>query len=272
VDSTSVSASFVGLERSAIGIFRPATGEWFLDMNGNGLWDGCNIDLCLASFGAKGDLPVIGDWTRTGLSNVGVYRPSTGEWFLDLNGNGQWDGCNIDRCLRSASLQNSLPVIGDWTGGGLDMLGEVIPGRSPKWYLDRNGDGKTDDCSVDACLKFPIDDGELPVAGDWNGTGTAKIGRFSLSTGDWFLDLKGDGQWKNCNFDKCVKSFGAAGDLPAVGDWTGTGPAKVGLYRPATGEWFLDFNGNGKWDGCAIDGCAPFLGKNDGDLPVVGRW
>jgi len=151
------------------------------------------------------------------------------------------------------------------------MLGEVIPGRTPKWYLDRNGDGKTDDCSVDACLKFPINDGDLPVAGDWDGTGKTKIGRFS-STADWFLDFNGDGQWKNCNFDECVKSFGVAGDLPAVGNWTGIGADKVGLYRPSTGEWFLDFNGNGKWDGCATDGCAPFLGRNDGDLPVVGRW
>jgi List-Bact-rpt repeat protein len=272
LDSTSVSASFVALERSAIGIFRPATGEWFLDMNRNGVWDGCTIDLCWGSFGAKGDLPVAGDWTRTGLSNIGVYRPSTGEWLLDLNGNGQWDGCSVDRCLRSGSLQNSLPVVGDWTGSGVEMLGEVIPGRTSKWYLDRNGDGKTDGCSVDACLNFPIDEGDLPVAGDWDGIGTAKIGRFSPSTGNWFLDLNGDGKWKNCNFEKCVRSFGAVGDRPVVGNWTGIGAAKIGLYRPATGEWFLDLNGNGKWDDCGTDGCAQFIGRQQGDLPVVGLW
>jgi hypothetical protein len=271
-DSTSVSATFVGPERSAIGIFRPSTGEWFLDMNRNGIWDGCTVDLCSGPFGTVGDQPVVGDWTGAGVSNIGVFRPSTAEWLFDTNGNGQWDGCNIDRCLRSGISQDSLPIVGDWTGSGVDMIGEVIPGRSAKWYLDRNGDGVMDNCNSDACLKFSINDGDFPVAGDWAGTGTAKIGTFRSSTGDWSLDLNGDGQWKNCKFELCVKSFGAAGDRPVVGDWSGLGTAKIGLYRPATGEWFLDLNGNGKWDGCGTDGCSQFLGKHDGDLPVVGVW
>jgi hypothetical protein len=152
------------------------------------------------------------------------------------------------------------------------MIGEVIPGRSAKWYLDRNGDGVMDNCNSDACLKFSINDGDFPVVGDWDGTGTAKIGTFRSSTGSWSLDVNGDGQWKNCKFEICVKSFGALGDRPAVGDWSGLGTAKIGLYRPATGAWFLDLNGNGKWDGCGTDGCSPFLGKHDGDLPVVGVW
>jgi hypothetical protein len=59
-----------------------------------------------------------------------------------------------------------------------------------------------------------------------------------------------------------------------VGDWTGTGIANIGVYRPATGEWFLDLNGNGQWDGCGVDACIQFLGKDKkaGDLPVVGTW
>jgi hypothetical protein len=157
-------------------------------------------------------------------------------------------------------------------GSGIDMIGEVVSGQSPKWYLDLNGDGVEYNCNPDACLTFPSDTGDFPVSGDWNGTGKAKIGTFRPATGEWFLDLNGDGQWKNCRFDKCVKSFGTVGDRPVTGDWTGIGAAKIGLYRPATGEWLLDLNGNGKWDGCGVDGCAQFLGKHEGDLPVVGAW
>ena len=62
------------------------------------------------------------------------------------------------------------------------------------------------------------------------------------------------------------------GDRPIVGTWTGSGPAKIGLYRPTTGEGFLDLNGNGRWDGCSTDGCSQFLGKHAGDLPIVGVW
>jgi len=279
-NSTSVNATFVP-NPSKIGIFRPATGQWFLDANGNGIWEDCNVDRCLGPFGSSGQLgikpgemilPVVGDWTGSGFSNIGVYRPSTGEWFLDLNGKGQWGDRNVVH-----SIAFSLPIVGDWTGSGVEMIGEVIPGRTPKWYLDLNGDGITVNCNLDACFNFPSNSGDFPVAGDWNGTGTAKIGTFRPATGNWFLDLNGNGQWKNCRFDKCVNSFGTAGDRPVTGDWTGTGTTNIGVYRPATGAWLLDLNGNGKWDGCGTDKAdkciqIQFPDKNDGDLPVVGNW
>ncbi|HEU4639889.1 MAG TPA: hypothetical protein VFS84_13625, partial [Candidatus Binatia bacterium] len=64
-------------------------------------------------------------------------------------------------------------------------------------------------------------------------------------------------------------SFGDPGDLPVIGDWNGTGISKIGVFRPATGEWFLDLNGNGKWD----EGIDLQLSYGEpGDVPVVGRW
>jgi len=272
-NSTSVSATFIGQKHSSIGIFRPATAEWFLDMNGNGIWDGCDLDLCLGPFGSPGDLPVTGDWTGTGISNIGVFRPSTGEWFLDINGNGKWGDCSVVLCLSSVPSRNALPVSGDWSGSGLDRIGELVSGRSPTWYLDANGDGIAN-CNSDRCFKFLGSNGDLAVAGDWNGTGKSKVGIFRPSTGAWYLDLNGDGQWKNCTFEICVKAFGTAGDQAVAGDWAGNGTAKIGIYRPSTGEWFLDVNGNGKWDGLAIDGYTRFLDKDrhEGDLPIVGIW
>jgi len=32
-------------------------------------------------------------------------------------------------------------------------------------------------------------------------------------------------------------------DFPVVGDWSGTGEVRIGVFRPSTGEWFLDKNG-----------------------------
>ena len=58
--------------------------------------------------------------------------------------------------------------------------------------------------------------------------------------------------------DKCIEQFGGDGDLPVVGDWNGTGEMRIGVFRPSTGEWFLDMNGNGKFDGCTVDGLSNF--------------
>jgi hypothetical protein len=107
-----------------VGLYRPSTGQWFLDRNGNGSWDGCSRDLCISSFGAAdvepvleridGDLPVTGDWSGTGPSKVGVFRPNTGEWFLDLNGNNKWDGKGIDLYLEDFGDVGDIPVAGKW--------------------------------------------------------------------------------------------------------------------------------------------------------------
>jgi len=51
-------------------------------------------------------------------------------------------------------------------------------------------------------------------------------------------------------------------DFPVVGDWTGGGKAKIGIYRE--GFWYFDLNGDGIWSGCGPnqpDGCwGPFGG------------
>jgi len=155
-----------GAGRSKIGVFRPTTGEWFLDLDGDGRLDSCSVDRCIAPFGQPGDLPVAGDWDATGTSKIGLFRPSTGEWLLDRNGNGMWDGCNVDQCITA--------------------FGQP---------------------------------GDLPVVGDWDATGTSKIGLFRPATGDWFLDLNGNGQWDGCSVDKCITSFGQEDDLPVAGKW-----------------------------------------------------
>jgi hypothetical protein len=96
-----------------VGLFRPSTGEWFLDRNGSRSWNGCAIDLCITNFGNAGDLPVAGDWDGTGKSKIGVWRPTTGYWYLDYNGNGRWDGCMVDVCTWFGS-PGDVPVVGRW--------------------------------------------------------------------------------------------------------------------------------------------------------------
>ncbi len=54
--------------------------------------------------------------------------------------------------------------------------------------------------------------------------------------------------------------------IPVVGDFRGDGASELGFY--VDGQWFIDLNGNGRWD--AGDLWAR-LGTRD-DQPVVGDW
>ncbi|NTV12767.1 MAG: hypothetical protein HGA96_02345, partial [Desulfobulbaceae bacterium] len=133
-------------------------------------------------------------------------------------------------------------------------------------YLDLNGNGVFN-VGSDRQSKFG-QPGDLPVVGDWTGSGTDRIGLYRTSSGAgyWYLDLNGNGVWDSGS-DRQVK-FGQPGDQPLVGDWSGGGPDLLGLYRQGT--WYLDTNGNGVWNA----GSDRQLGKfgQPTDIAVIGKW
>jgi Metallo-peptidase family M12B Reprolysin-like len=166
----------------------------------------------------------------------------------------------------AASLNATAFTVANWRAqvGFATSIGIF---REGGWALDLNGNSWWDGCGVDSCIGFGGTFGDIPVAGDWTGTGVTSIGIFR--GGGWALDLNGNDQWDGCGIDGCFAFGGFPGDMPVVGDWTGTGQTKIGVYRG--GGWALDLNGNGQWDGCGVDGCIGFGGFVD-DIPVVGDW
>jgi protocatechuate 3,4-dioxygenase beta subunit len=60
--------------------------------------------------------------------------------------------------------------------------------------------------------------------------------------------------------------FGRPGAKPVTGDWSGSGTTKVGVF--IDGLWFLDLNGDGRWDEGDL---WAKLGKK-ADQPVSGDW
>ena len=70
--------------------------------------------------------------------------------------------------------------------------------------------------------------GATPVTGDWDGSGTTKIGVFI--EGLWFLDINGNGAWDKG--DLWVK-LGKKGDQPVTGDWNGDGKTDIGIFGPS---------------------------------------
>ena len=145
--------------------------------------------------------------------------------------------------------------------------------RNGEWYFDEDANGRWSGCGADGCFgPFGGVAGDLPVAGDWNGTGTSKIGVYRQ--GFWYVDFNNNGTWEGCDIDGCSGLFGGLPkDLPVAGDWTGDGRTKIGIYRQ--GRWLLDWNGNGLWDGCEQvdpDVCLGPFGGQEMDIPVAGDW
>jgi len=134
--------------------------NWYWDTNNNQVLDDsflCPVcDAFMSNFGQPGDKPVMGAWTTNIRGAMGVFKD--GAWWLDWNGNNQWDGG--DRFYRFG-IAGDQPVVGDWNGTGYDKVGVFRNGR---FYLDWNGNGRWDYGDV---IYFFGKTGDTPVVGVW---------------------------------------------------------------------------------------------------------
>jgi len=245
----------------SMGAFR--NGTWYINTMQNGMWNPSG-DTTM-HFGMAGDMPVMGDWNGSGTKKIGVFR--NGMWYLDYPGTCTWVGCGApadptkDACMPFGTA-GDIPVVGDWNGNGKMKIGVF---RAGMWYLDYPGTGTWVGCGApadptrDACIAFGTA-GDIPVVGDWNGTGKMMIGVFR--DGNWYLDINGNNAW-DPGVDS-VMSFGITGDKPVVGDWNGSGTTKIGVVR--NGMWYVDTVGNGTWTP-AIDTTTSF--GMAGDMFIV---
>jgi PKD repeat protein len=248
-----------------IGVFRNSTHLFLLDYNGNGTWDGSQVDRQY-NFGVSGDIPVSGDWNNDGIPEIGVFRNSTHLFLLDYNGNGVWNGSVVDR-QYNFGISGDLPVSGDWDKNGRAEIGVFRP-STHLFYLDYNGNGVWNGSVVDRQYNFGVS-GDLPVSGDWNNDGISEIGVFRNSTHLFYLDTNGNGSWEGAAVDTSY-NFGLTVDIPIMGDWNNNGISEIGVFRPSTHLFYLDYNGNGVWNGASVDRSFNF--GLSGDKPVTGKW
>ena len=127
--------------------------------------------------------------------------------------------------------------------------------RGGQWFINSNKSGTWE--PEDRTFGFGIA-GDLPVSGDWDGSGVTRAGVFR--NGQWFLDWNNDGRSGH------PISFGLPGDIPVVGDWNHTGVTKLGVFR--NGLWILSWS--------SAQDSAPvvrqFTFGVPGDIPVAGDW
>jgi hypothetical protein len=251
-----------------VGVF--SNGTWYLDANDTGTWNGTPTDKTYANFGVglPNAIPVAGDWDGTGVTRIGVF--SNGTWYLDMNGNGIWDGPVTDKTYPNfgVGLPNVMPVVGDWDGTGKSKIGVFSNGT---WYLDMNGNGAwgpPDVVETNFGVGLP---NVMPVVGDWDGTGVTRIGVFS--NGTWYFDMNGNGAWDGPVTDRTYANFGVGlpNAKPVVGDWTGStnpGRSKIGVF--SNGTWYLDMNDNGVWNPGTDTAIANFGVGLPNVQPIVG--
>lgn len=178
-----------------VGRYTDGNRAFHLDLNGDGIWNGTPTDraVAFAAFAGSG-LPVVGDWNGDGATDVGRYVGTA--FYIDLNGNGTWDGtAGGDRAINFAGgFGPGVPVVGDWNDDGSDEVG-VYLSASSQFLLDVNGNGIWDgNAGGDVNVAFAAFAGAGdPVVCDWSGDGATNPGRV-VGT-NFFIDLNGNNAW-----------------------------------------------------------------------------
>ena len=198
----------------------------------------------------------VGDYDSDGRADIGVYRPSTGVWY-------------IERSLAGTSvfqfgLSGDRPVVGDYDGDAREDFAVWRP-SDRVWYLMRSTAGF-------AALQFGLA-GDIPVPADYDHDGKTDPAVFRPSNGVWYI------QRSQLGFT--ALQFGLNGDRPVTGDFDRDGRADFAVWRPSNGVWYVQKSTGGtSIVQFGLAGDIPVAGDFDGDLandfvvfrPADGTW
>ncbi len=193
------------------------------------------------------------DFDGDGKTDVSVFRPSNGGWYISNSFN--------NSVTSTAFGQNSdIITPGDFDGDGKS---DIAVFRDGAWYLLQSTNGF-------AAVQFG-QAGDKPQPADYDGDGKADVAVFRPSNGAWYMLRSRDGF--------TAVQFGTTGDRPVAADYDGDNKADVAVYRG--GVWYIQRSSlgfTGVSFGAADD--KPVFGDYDGDnkidvavfRPSNGQW
>ncbi len=154
------------------------------------------------------------DFDGDGKSDISVFRPSTGVWYISNSSN------NAFRSVQFG-LANDKLAPADFDGDGKT---DISVFRNGTWYF------LTSSNNLQTTAQFGTV-GDLPVPGDFDADGKADISVFRPSNGTWY-------RLNSSTNEFVAHNFGLSEDLPQIADFDGDGKSDLAVFRPSSSVWY----------------------------------
>jgi hypothetical protein len=221
---------FDGDERADIVVWRPGDGTWYI-VNSSGGYSPSSARTIAWGSGSLGDVPVAGDFDGDGLSDVAVWRPGTGIWYVRTSGS--FYSASGDLLIQWGSgVYDDVPVPGDYDGDGRTDPAVWRPGTGTWWV-------RTSSTNYTAYLSLQWGAGwllDVPVPGDYDGDGRTDPAVWRPGSGYWYIATSSTNYAQRLSFQW---GTGSLGDVPVTGDYDGDGRTDLTVWRPGEGMWYV---------------------------------
>jgi CSLREA domain-containing protein len=180
------------------------------------------------------------DFDGDGKSDISIFRPSNGEWWIIRSSNSQ-------TIAGRFGSTGDKPVPSDFTGDGWTDPAFYRPSTG-EWFILRSEDA--------SFLSFPFGAAnDILAAGDFDADGKADPTVYRPSTNEWFI-LKSTG-------GTSITTFGTAGDKPVPADYDGDGKTDIAVFRPSDGSWWYVRSTDGEFRVFGFGVSTDLLGNRD---------
>jgi hypothetical protein len=137
------------------------------------------MGIAVAATGNRPDQDFDGD----GKADIGVFRPTTGEWFILRSSDG-----GLTQVTFGAPGLGDIPVNADYDGDGRTDFA-VFRTSTAEWLIFGSSTGFT------APILFGgLGTGDLPVPADYDADGKTDIAIYRTTTAQWFILRSSDNQ------------------------------------------------------------------------------